>query len=458
MISSRERQALASSRGRRPNLAGAPALTCHRGGTGPPLVLVHGLGLTWRSWQPVLDALETRHDVVAIDLPGFGESPPLPDGDAPTPTRLADAVESELDRLNLDAPALVGNSLGGWVMLELARRGRAGRAVVISPSGLESPPERSLVIALNELMLLRARLGAPLGRWLIAPALARVMVFAGLRSQPWRLSPDAATHDLHDFGYSPGFQSTLASTVATRAPLWLGKIEVPVRVAYGRSTSCLASSPLRASRRRSRAPSSSRCQQLGTSPCSTIPNSSPKRSSISPLTLGHHHGEPPFGRDVRRLGTTMGQPEPHTTTNLATLYDQEVMPWSRATTALGTGSLGPEPACFLGTTRPDGRPRSAGEGVVVVDDSLFFTTGPAARSLQRSERGAGGVAPLPIPHPHGLRRRSAPATRRKPLGLLGTADRSPDLFSASWPRWGRCSGREHALSRRMLEDAGEQPA
>ena len=233
MTTTSESKVLAVTPARRRNPGGAPALTRHRGGSGQPLVLVHGLGLSWRSWQPVLHPLEVHHDVVAIDLPGFGESPRLPDRAAPTPARLADAVESELDRLGLDAPAVVGNSLGGWVALELARRGRAARAVVISPSGLESPPERAVVIALNELMRLRARVGAPLGRWLTAPALARVMLFGGLRSQPWRLSPDAAAGDLHDFGYSPGFQSTLSSTVATRAPMWLGDIQVPVRVAYG---------------------------------------------------------------------------------------------------------------------------------------------------------------------------------------------------------------------------------
>jgi pimeloyl-ACP methyl ester carboxylesterase len=233
MTTTRERRALATSPGRRRPPAGVPALTRHRDGTGPPLVLVHGLGLSWRSWLPVLDALEVGHDVIAIDLPGFGESPPLPAGAAPTPTRLADAIEAELDRLGVDAPMLVGNSLGGWVALELARRGRATRAVAISPSGLESPPERALVIALNELMRVRAHFGVPLGRWLTAPPLARTMLFAGLRSRPWRVSPDAAVHDLHDFGNSPGFQSTLASTVATRAPVWLGEIQVPVRVAYG---------------------------------------------------------------------------------------------------------------------------------------------------------------------------------------------------------------------------------
>jgi hypothetical protein len=75
----------------------------------------------------------------------------------------------------------------------------------------------------------------------------------------------------------------------------------------------------------------------------------------------------------------MGQPEPRRTTNLATLYDQELMPWGRAAEALGTGSLGPEPACFLGTVRADGRPHSAGVGVVALDGDLFFTSGPAAR-------------------------------------------------------------------------------
>ena len=91
---------------------------------------------------------------------------------------------------------------------------QAARVVVISPSGLESPPERAYVIALNELMRLRARFGAPPGRWLTAPALARIALFGGLRGRPWRLSPDAGVRDLHDFGYSPGFQSTLRSTVA----------------------------------------------------------------------------------------------------------------------------------------------------------------------------------------------------------------------------------------------------
>jgi Pyridoxamine 5'-phosphate oxidase len=78
----------------------------------------------------------------------------------------------------------------------------------------------------------------------------------------------------------------------------------------------------------------------------------------------------------------MPPPEPRATTNLANLYAQELMPWSRATEALGTGSLGPESVCFLATVRPDSRAHSAGVGLAVHDGELFFTSGPAARKAR----------------------------------------------------------------------------
>jgi hypothetical protein len=67
------------------------------------------------------------------------------------------------------------------------------------------------------------------------------------------------------------------------------------------------------------------------------------------------------------------------TVNLAELYEQELMPWSRALEALGTGSLGPDVPCFLGTVRENGRPHSAGVGVAQHDGDLYFTSGPATR-------------------------------------------------------------------------------
>src|SRR3982751_6114114 len=118
----------------------------HRAGSGDPLLLLHGLGLTWRCWRPVLPELERAHDVVAMDLPGFGAAPPLPRGSRPTVEALSDAIEGALDEAaGLDAVHVAGNSLGGWIAIELARRGRARSVVALAPAGFELPPERAYV-------------------------------------------------------------------------------------------------------------------------------------------------------------------------------------------------------------------------------------------------------------------------------------------------------------------------
>src|ERR1700758_604293 len=74
--------------------------------------------------------------------------------------------------------------------------------------------------------------------------------------------------------------------------------------------------------------------------------------------------------------------EPREAANLAELYDEDPMPWSRVTDALGSGSVPPDVACFLGTVRPDGRPHSAGVGVVQYDGDLYFTSGPGTRKAR----------------------------------------------------------------------------
>jgi pimeloyl-ACP methyl ester carboxylesterase len=180
-----------------------------------------------------MDSLAERHDVLALDLPGFGASPRLPRGRHPTPEALADAVEAELDRLALDAPALAGNSLGGWIALELARRGRARCVVAIAPSGLETPSERAYVIAMNEAMRLRARLGAPLAEAVSRSVVPRVAMFTGLHARPWRMPAGEGADEVRDFGRSPGFQPTLRWTLGASVATRLGEIKVPVRLAFG---------------------------------------------------------------------------------------------------------------------------------------------------------------------------------------------------------------------------------
>jgi pimeloyl-ACP methyl ester carboxylesterase len=111
-----------------------------RRGAGPPLVLLHGIGGEACVWDPVLDALAADHDVLALDLPGFGRSAPLPDGVEPTPEALARAVAALLDADGLDDVHVAGNSLGGWVALELAKAGRARSVTGLCPAGLWGRP------------------------------------------------------------------------------------------------------------------------------------------------------------------------------------------------------------------------------------------------------------------------------------------------------------------------------
>jgi pimeloyl-ACP methyl ester carboxylesterase len=105
----------------------------HRGGSGPPMVLLHGFTDTWRGWELVLPALERRHDVLALTLAGHAGGPPI-EGEV-SEAALADAVERAMDEAGFETAHLVGNSLGGYLALQLAARGRADSVVALSPAG-----------------------------------------------------------------------------------------------------------------------------------------------------------------------------------------------------------------------------------------------------------------------------------------------------------------------------------
>src|SRR3954463_2768322 len=132
----------------------------HRGGEGPPLVLLHGFTDTWRTWELVLPRLERRHDVLAPTLPGdaggaapprrrgggarrgHAGGPPL-DGRAVSETLLADAVEGLMDDAGFQTADVVGNSMGGFAALQLAARGRARSVVALAPGGGWAGRDRS---------------------------------------------------------------------------------------------------------------------------------------------------------------------------------------------------------------------------------------------------------------------------------------------------------------------------
>ncbi|MGI8844615.1 MAG: alpha/beta fold hydrolase, partial [Thermoleophilaceae bacterium] len=98
-------------------------LAFDRQGSGPPLVLIHGVGHHRQTWQPVAHELGWDHDVIAADSPGFGKSPPLGVGAPHTTAAYADASAGWFQAMGLQRPHVAGNSRGGAIALELARRG-----------------------------------------------------------------------------------------------------------------------------------------------------------------------------------------------------------------------------------------------------------------------------------------------------------------------------------------------
>ena len=101
------------------------------------MVCLHGFADTWRTWELVLPALERNHEVVAVTLAGHAGGPPI---EGPlTEWVLADAVERAMDAAGFETADIVGNSLGGYVALQLAVRGRARTVVAFSPGGGWAP-------------------------------------------------------------------------------------------------------------------------------------------------------------------------------------------------------------------------------------------------------------------------------------------------------------------------------
>ncbi len=208
-------------------------LNHHRQGAGEPLLLVHGIGSRWQMWLPVLERLATERDVIAVDLPGFGASPPPPPDTPPNIPSLADALERFLDELGIDTAHVGGNSLGGWLALELAKRGRARSAIGFSPAGFFNTREAAYAGASLWLSVRIARLLAANAELVLASAAGRTALSAQLVGRPWGMPVQSAVEDLRALAAAPSFDATLKAL--NRERFRDGEaIDVPVTIARGR--------------------------------------------------------------------------------------------------------------------------------------------------------------------------------------------------------------------------------
>jgi pimeloyl-ACP methyl ester carboxylesterase len=203
-----------------------------RRGAGAPLVLLHGIGGSRHAWDPVIPALAERFDVIAIDLPGHGDSEPLPAEVEPSPAALAASVAGFLDALGVTAPHVAGNSLGGWIALELAELGPVASLTLLSPAGLwRDKAPRYCRVSLRVIRWLAKHATGALsgvGRY----RLGRVLTLGQIYGRPARVDPDYARTAIRDMGTCPGFDATMRAS--ERRQYTPGStIDVPVTVAFG---------------------------------------------------------------------------------------------------------------------------------------------------------------------------------------------------------------------------------
>lgn len=212
--------------GRPTRLASATVTLAHdRHGSGPPLLLVHGLGSCKEMWRPVIPRLAREREVVAVDLPGFGASAPGPK----TVEGLAEALTDLVAGLGLERPAVAGNSLGGGVALVMGAQGAAGSVCAVSPVGFVSRREGRYAQALLASTRAAAEALAPVADRLARSAVLRTVLSAHATARPWRVPPEDTAHWTRVYARAPAFWELLEALDDWRAPV----PACPTTIAWG---------------------------------------------------------------------------------------------------------------------------------------------------------------------------------------------------------------------------------
>lgn len=221
-----------------------------REGTGPPLLLVHGLGGSRGSFDPITGALAAERQVIAPDLPGFGATPPLP-GEVSIAT-LADALERFIDDHDLDGVDCAGSSMGARLVLELARRGRVGATVALDPGGFWNGRERRVFGASVAASIKLVRALQPVMPALTSSAVGRSLLLAQFSARPWRVPGGVVLRELRAYAEAPSFDAALRALVdgPPQAGMPAGTARGPIVIGWGRrDLVCLPRQAHRALRR-----------------------------------------------------------------------------------------------------------------------------------------------------------------------------------------------------------------
>jgi pimeloyl-ACP methyl ester carboxylesterase len=188
---------------------------------------------TWNAWEPVLPLLEKHHAVYAPTLPGHAGGAPLGPDVTPSIAAMVDAVEADLDRAGIDTAHFVGNSLGGWLALELARRGRARSVVAFGPAGgWQSHRRLKGLLAGFRISFWLTR---KLARWADAiarrPRLRRLLLFTQVE-HPDRVPAEALAAALRSSLQAPVVSGLLKAVDKSPFTALTEETDIPIRIVW----------------------------------------------------------------------------------------------------------------------------------------------------------------------------------------------------------------------------------
>lgn len=205
----------------------------YRGGEGSPLVCLHGFIDSWRTWELVLPRLERTHAVLATALPGHAGGPPL--GSEPGELALVEGIEQAMDEAGWDTAHVVGNSLGGYVSLQLAARGRARSVVAFAPAGgwQDGDPilEERFEYFTSTLEL--ARVAAPYADQAVSSPEGRRRATLYTTVSFEHIPADLLAHQIRGVAACQGAEALMDLARRAGYPVDLERIECPVRVVWG---------------------------------------------------------------------------------------------------------------------------------------------------------------------------------------------------------------------------------
>jgi pimeloyl-ACP methyl ester carboxylesterase len=163
-------------------------------------MLLHGVGHRRQAWNAVVDLLAPYRELILVDLPGHGESPPLVTAGRPPVPVLLEAVLGLADELGFERPHMAGNSLGGRLALEAGAAGRAASVTALSPAGFfRGQVDMLYARSIFRVMQAAGRVLEPVGPALLRSTAGRTMVYSAIVSHPSRLSPEQAKGDMAAF-------------------------------------------------------------------------------------------------------------------------------------------------------------------------------------------------------------------------------------------------------------------